>query len=176
MLWANEMEWNILVQTATSRRRVGLKSGLLAGGILSPIGFILMVVLYTLSSSSADDAVETAITLAYLAWLLLLLVHPVVASFIAVRHTQRLRSGIVAGIIAGCLYVFVNLVALALTFGLGYGAPSPGNDSSPFLRFDALFFGYLGVVVVYIGIWLLPSAALATLGGLAANIVARRKP
>lgn len=162
-----------MARDATLPRRVALKSGLLVGGIFSLISFILMAALYDLSASGAIVTATT--TLASLAWLLLLLTHPVVASFIAVRHTQRIRSGIGAGIIAGCIYAFISLIALACTFGLGYGTPSPGNDSSAFQRFVMLFSGWWIVTEMTLGAWLLPSAALAALGGLTANIVTRRE-
>lgn len=163
MWWADEVEdWNTLALTSTSPRRVGLKSGLLVGGTFSLVGGIVLVagvVADHLSTSGATDAMNTVATLAAFAWLLLLLVHPVWASFIAVRHTRRLRSGLSAGIIAGCLYAFTSLVALAFSYGLGYGSAV-----------------WWLLPEVAIGLWLLPSAALAALGGLAANLSKCGKP
>lgn len=151
--------------------RVALMHGLIVGGILAPAGGVALTVSYTIigigafKGTGAWSAAEIVGLLALLAWCMYALAHPLIAGFFAVQRTRLIRSGIGAGLIAGCLYAFPTAVATVIYADV-YNPSTYGVVGD--ILYDALF--VVLVTAIAIAAWLLPCTALAALGGFAAKL------
>lgn len=168
---------NVPTRYNTRGERVALKQGLIVGGVLAPAGGVALGVafgIYGLDAFKGTTAWSTAEIvglLALLAWCVYALVHPLIAGFFAFQRTRLIRSGIGAGLIAGCLYAFPTAVATVIYADV-YNPSTYGVLGDVLL--DALF--VMLVTAIAIAAWLIPCAALAALGGFAAKLFTQSKP